>query len=76
MQRGSFAGFCWCLFVSGTLDGDIEKNIDKFYVLMFAQIDENNSWYIDDNIQTYTEPGQVNASDQSFQQSNTMFCKI
>ncbi|XP_005863541.1 PREDICTED: ceruloplasmin-like isoform X1 [Myotis brandtii] len=56
----------------GTLDGDTEKYIDKFYVLMFSQTNENKSWYIDDNINTYTESGQVNATDQSFEDSNTM----
>ncbi|CAK6441526.1 unnamed protein product [Pipistrellus nathusii] len=56
----------------GTLDGDTEKYIDKFYVLMFSQTNENRSWYIDDNINTYIESGQVNASDQSFEDSNIM----
>ncbi|XP_036099596.1 ceruloplasmin-like [Molossus molossus] len=56
----------------GTLVGDTEKNIDKFYVLMFSHTDENKSWYIDDNINMYTEPGRVNASDQSFKESNIL----
>uniref|UniRef100_A0A7N5JKV8 ferroxidase n=1 Tax=Ailuropoda melanoleuca TaxID=9646 RepID=A0A7N5JKV8_AILME len=56
----------------GTLDGDTEKNIDRSYVLMFFITDENKSWYIDDNINTYTEPGKVNASDSDFQESNLM----
>ncbi|XP_066097316.1 ceruloplasmin-like [Saccopteryx bilineata] len=56
----------------GTLDEDIEKDVDKSYILMFFQTDENNSWYIDDNINTYTEPGQVDASDSAFRRSNIM----
>ncbi|XP_004419321.1 PREDICTED: ceruloplasmin-like [Ceratotherium simum simum] len=56
----------------GTLDGDTEKNIDQSFVLMFSITDENSSWYIDDNINTYTEPGQVNTSDPGFQESNHM----
>nr|KAF6381585.1 ceruloplasmin [Pipistrellus kuhlii] len=56
----------------GTLDGDTEKYINKFYVLMFSQTNENRSWYIDDNINTYIESGQVNASDQSFEDRNIM----
>uniref|UniRef100_A0A452RR96 Plastocyanin-like domain-containing protein n=1 Tax=Ursus americanus TaxID=9643 RepID=A0A452RR96_URSAM len=56
----------------GTLDGDTEKNIDRSYVLMFFITDENKSWYIDDNINTYTESGKVNASDSDFQESNLM----
>lgn len=43
---------------------------------MFSQTNENRSWYIDDNINTYIESGQVNASDQSFEDSNIMSCKI
>lgn len=64
------------LFVSGTLVGGTEKGIDKFYVLMFSGTDENKSWYIEDNIKTYTEAGQVNASDPDFQDSNYMRCKV
>ncbi|XP_046540857.1 ceruloplasmin-like [Equus quagga] len=56
----------------GTLDGDVEKNIDRSYVLLFSTTDENSSWYIDDNIKTYTESGQVNSSDPGFQESNRM----
>ncbi|XP_047610849.1 ceruloplasmin-like [Phacochoerus africanus] len=56
----------------GTLDGDMEKNINESYVLLFSTTDENNSWYINENINTYTEPGQVNASDPGFQESNRM----
>lgn len=65
--------FC---FVSGTLDGDTEKNIDKLYVLLFAAIDENKSWYLKDNIKMYTEPSQVNPRDPDFIASNIMYCKI
>uniref|UniRef100_A0A671E9X8 Hephaestin n=1 Tax=Rhinolophus ferrumequinum TaxID=59479 RepID=A0A671E9X8_RHIFE len=57
----------------GTLDGDTEKNIDKSYVLLFTSSDENQSWYIDDNIDTYTKSGQVDANDHDFQESNVMY---
>uniref|UniRef100_A0A8C3WUF8 ferroxidase n=1 Tax=Catagonus wagneri TaxID=51154 RepID=A0A8C3WUF8_9CETA len=56
----------------GTLDGDSEININESYVLLFSTTDENKSWYINENINTYTEPGQVNASDPGFQESNRM----
>ncbi|CAK7312042.1 CP [Vulpes lagopus] len=55
-----------------TLDGDMEKNIDRSYVLLFSITDENKSWYINDNINTYTESGKVNASDPDFKESNLM----
>ncbi|KAM5274878.1 ceruloplasmin-like isoform 1-T1 [Hipposideros larvatus] len=57
----------------GTLDGDTEKNIDKLYVLLFAAIDENKSWYLKDNIKMYTEPSQVNPRDPDFIASNIMY---
>ncbi|KAK2508625.1 hypothetical protein MC885_019175 [Smutsia gigantea] len=60
----------------GALDEDTEKYIDKSYVLMFSITDENKSWYIDDNINTYTESGRVNSSDAGFEESNLMHCKI
>lgn len=72
LQRGILLVF----FVSGTLDGDTEKYIDKSYVLMFSITDENKSWYIYDNINTYTEAGRVNSSDADFKESNLMHCKI
>ncbi|XP_019666136.1 ceruloplasmin-like [Felis catus] len=56
----------------GTLDGDTEKNIDRSYVLMLSITNENNSWYIDENIKKYTESGKVNTSDPDFQESNQM----
>ncbi|XP_075411674.1 ceruloplasmin-like [Tenrec ecaudatus] len=56
----------------GTLTGGIQAHIDRSYAMIFSITDENNSWYIDDNIKTYTEPGKVNASDPDFQESNKM----
>ncbi|XP_012498312.1 PREDICTED: LOW QUALITY PROTEIN: ceruloplasmin-like [Propithecus coquereli] len=54
----------------GTLNEDTEKNIDKFYFLVFFIVDESNSWYIDENIHTFTESGKVNTSDPGFEESN------
>uniref|UniRef100_A0AC11ETK9 Uncharacterized protein n=1 Tax=Ovis aries TaxID=9940 RepID=A0AC11ETK9_SHEEP len=56
----------------GTLDGDMEKYIDEYFILVFSITDENHSWYFDDNIRTYTEAGQVNANDPDFKESNVM----
>ncbi|KAI4578893.1 hypothetical protein MJG53_000771 [Ovis ammon polii x Ovis aries] len=57
---------------AGTLDGDMEKYIDEYFILVFSITDENHSWYFDDNIRTYTEAGQVNANDPDFKESNVM----
>lgn len=43
---------------------------------MFSLTNEIKSWYIDDNINTYTESGQVNARDPSFKESHNMDCEI
>ncbi|XP_029796663.1 ceruloplasmin-like [Suricata suricatta] len=56
----------------GTLDGDTEKNIDRSFVLMLSITNENSSWYIEENIQTYIESGKVNTSDPGFEESNQM----
>ncbi|XP_055977363.1 ceruloplasmin-like [Sorex fumeus] len=56
-----------------SLDGEKEKNIDKEFVVMFSVVDENLSWYLDDNIQTYcSEPEKVDKEDEEFQESNRM----
>ncbi|XP_045395399.1 ceruloplasmin-like [Lemur catta] len=57
----------------GTLNEDTEKNIDKSYFLVFFIVDESNSWYIDENIHTFTESGKVNTSDPGFKESNSMY---
>ncbi|XP_043851762.1 ceruloplasmin-like [Dromiciops gliroides] len=57
----------------GTLNGDTEKDIDHSFVIMFSEINENKSWYLDENIKTYCyEPDKVNKTDPSFMESNRM----
>lgn len=44
---------------------------------MFSVVDENFSWYLDDNIKTYcSEPEKADKDDEDFQESNKMYCKI
>ncbi|XP_054984107.1 ceruloplasmin-like [Sorex araneus] len=56
----------------GTLTGDREKDIDKSFFLLLSITDENESWYIDDNIKAYTDSARVNKSDPGFRDSNLM----
>ncbi|XP_072474368.1 ceruloplasmin-like [Notamacropus eugenii] len=57
----------------GTLNGDTEKDIDRSFIIMFNAVDENKSWYLDENIKTYCyEPDKVNKSDPDFVESNRM----
>lgn len=65
------------IFTSGSLDKDKEKNIDKEFVVMFSVVDENFSWYLEDNIKTYcSEPEKIDQDNEDFQESNRMYCKM
>ncbi|XP_054830441.1 ferroxidase HEPHL1 [Eublepharis macularius] len=49
-------------------------NIPKGLALMFSIVDENLSWYLDENINTFcSEPSTVDKEDENFQLSNKMF---
>lgn len=64
------------LFSLGTLQGGKDKDVDREFVLMFAVVDENFSWYLNDNIKKYcSEPDKVDRN-EAFQESNKMHCKI
>ncbi|TFK05327.1 TRAF3-interacting JNK-activating modulator [Platysternon megacephalum] len=57
----------------GTLDGGSDKHIDAEFILMFSVMDENLSWYLDDNIEKYcSEPAKVDKENEDFQESNKM----
>eukprot|EP00794_Sanderia_malayensis_P014202 gene14202-15684_t len=58
----------------GTLDGNGKrKDINKEFALLFTVLDENESWYLDDNINRYTlNPQKVSKDEDSFQESNKM----
>lgn len=49
------------------------KDIDREFVTLLSVIDENQSWYLSQNIQTYAgEPAKVDPEDDEFQESNLM----
>ncbi|KAM4694046.1 ceruloplasmin [Discoglossus pictus] len=49
-----------------------DKDHDEF-VLMFSVVDENLSWYLDENIKTFsTNPVSVDKENEGFQESNKM----
>ncbi|XP_009199798.1 ceruloplasmin isoform X2 [Papio anubis] len=57
-----------------SLDKEKEKNIDREFVVMFSVVDENFSWYLEDNIQAYClEPEKVDKDNEDFQESNRMY---
>ncbi|CAL8306226.1 unnamed protein product [Lota lota] len=51
----------------------VQKNYNKEFHLMATVFDENQSWYLDYNIRTYTtSPNTVNKEDEGFVESNRM----
>ncbi|MCQ4172051.1 hypothetical protein, partial [Hafnia paralvei] len=57
----------------GSLKKGAQKNYDKEFHLMATVFDENLSWYLDDNIRTFTTaPATVNKEDEDFMESNKM----
>ncbi|NWQ80692.1 CERU protein, partial [Columbina picui] len=56
-----------------TMNKDSDKHFDAEFILMFSVMDENLSWYLEDNIRTYcSEPSKVDKDDEDFQESNKM----
>lgn len=48
-------------------------DVDQDFLLLFSVVNENLSWYLYENIQTFClEPADVNPSDPDFQLSNQM----
>ncbi|XP_036045512.1 ceruloplasmin [Onychomys torridus] len=57
-----------------SLGKEKEKNIDQEFVVMFSVVDENLSWYLEDNINTFcSEPNKVDKDNEDFQESNRMY---
>lgn len=60
----------------GAMNKDNDKYVDAEFILMFSVMDENLSWYLDDNIRMYcSEPSKVDKDDEDFQESNKMHCE-
>ncbi|KAM3834220.1 ceruloplasmin [Vipera latastei] len=57
----------------GTLQNGKDKDVDREFVLLFSVMDENFSWYLDENIKKYcSEPDKVDKENEDFQESNKM----
>jgi manganese oxidase len=49
------------------------KDVDREVITLFKIFDENDSWYLDQNIHTYAgHPGAVKKDDEEFEESNLM----
>uniref|UniRef100_A0A6Q2YBB0 ferroxidase n=1 Tax=Esox lucius TaxID=8010 RepID=A0A6Q2YBB0_ESOLU len=51
---------------------NVQLKSDKEQHAMFAVFDENKSWYLDENIASYSEPGKAKKDDPDFHKSNIM----
>jgi FtsP/CotA-like multicopper oxidase with cupredoxin domain len=58
----------------GSLRADgTPKDVDREFVQMFTVFDENASWYLDENIETFAgDPASVDPEDEDFVESNLM----
>lgn len=52
------------------------NDVDQDIFLMFNVVDENLSWYLEDNIQKCFDPDGVNREDPDFVESNLMHSEI
>ncbi|MCP4329213.1 MAG: multicopper oxidase domain-containing protein [Alphaproteobacteria bacterium] len=73
--RDSNAGLVGAIVVTAqgqaTADG-APRDIDREFVTLFTVTDENQSWYLDRNIETFADPAHVDPNDEAFQESNLM----
>ncbi|NWH70023.1 HEPH protein, partial [Piaya cayana] len=59
----------------GILTGNSQRrqDVDVDFFLMFSVVDENLSWYLDENVALFcTDPSSVDKEDEEFQESNKM----
>uniref|UniRef100_UPI0037E8636B ferroxidase HEPHL1 isoform X2 n=1 Tax=Semicossyphus pulcher TaxID=241346 RepID=UPI0037E8636B len=56
----------------GSVVESARHDVDQDVFLMFNVVDENLSWYLEDNIQKYTDAGLVDPDDPDFIESNLM----
>lgn len=51
----------------------LQKGIDREFYLLFSIFDENDSWYLNKNIEAFTgDPSKVDENDADFVESNKM----
>lgn len=54
-------------------DDGSPEDVDREFVTMFSVVDENDSWYLNQNIRRFTgQPGAVDVEDEGFVESNLM----
>lgn len=50
------------------------SDMDREFALLFLIFDENQSWYLEENVATHgsQDPGSINLQDETFLESNKM----
>ncbi|XP_065054474.1 hephaestin-like protein isoform X2 [Rhopilema esculentum] len=57
----------------GTLVNGKRIDVDREFAILFSVLDENESWYLDDNIKKFTlKPNDVVKTNENFKESNKM----
>lgn len=65
--------FSMCLIGVLNKYSGTRTDVDQEFIIMFTLVDENQSWYLDENIKHFcTEPNSVDKEDAVFQRSNKM----
>lgn len=70
----TFYLFSW-MCLTGVLNKYLgtRADVDREFIIMFTLVDENQSWYLDENIRHFcTDPDSVDKEDAVFQRSNKM----
>ncbi|XP_071837911.1 hephaestin-like protein isoform X2 [Apostichopus japonicus] len=73
--RDAYSGLIGPILVckDGSLDGNMERGADAEFFLLFMNMDENWSHYLDHNIMNYIDnPSEVDQTDGDFIESNNM----
>lgn len=75
-NSGLIAPFIVCR--KGTLNSQGQRtDVDHDFALLYTIFDENDNWYLDDNIRMFTtEPNQVDKESDDFEGSNDAFSEF
>uniref|UniRef100_A0A8C9TH03 ferroxidase n=1 Tax=Scleropages formosus TaxID=113540 RepID=A0A8C9TH03_SCLFO len=74
IASGLIGALLTCRKGLGTNRTQLERtDVDRDFFLMFSVVDENLSWYLEENIETFcSDPAGVDPDDEDFQESNKM----
>lgn len=72
-KKKCFGSSAQTFFFMSWLSSWLQKGIDREFYLLFSIFDENDSWYLNKNIEAFTgDPSKVDENDADFKESNKM----